>query len=256
MSHFGHRSEPEDPISKPLTIRLFPVQRPISHVHDRPSLIWSHASLTLTTHIGSWPVPPERLTWVPAWTRFTLASAVARTATLILLDPGRARTVDRALAVLAPDPLLDALAGRLRAEPLFRQLARHRRLLGVLLDLVRETPALPLLVRSAARTRFANLVEPSGQGPWPGPRDLALAVGRSRRTIDRNFVQELGVTAGRWRRQQRWARAMALLADGIPVKDVALDVGYKSPSAFVAAFRREMGVTPKKLMRGRRPPNP
>jgi AraC-like DNA-binding protein len=37
---------------------------------------------------------------------------------------------------------------------------------------------------------------------------------------------------------------LRLLADGLDVTSVALDVGYQTQSAFVAAFRREMGTTP------------
>ena len=38
--------------------------------------------------------------------------------------------------------------------------------------------------------------------------------------------------------------AMSRLALGQPVTRVALDVGYKSPSAFTAMFRRAFGVSP------------
>jgi AraC-like DNA-binding protein len=38
--------------------------------------------------------------------------------------------------------------------------------------------------------------------------------------------------------------ALPLLAAGDPVSRVAPRVGYETPSAFVAAFRRETGVTP------------
>jgi len=33
------------------------------------------------------------------------------------------------------------------------------------------------------------------------------------------------------------------------VTNVALDLGYDSPSAFIAMFRRTLGVTPNKLFR-------
>jgi len=42
----------------------------------------------------------------------------------------------------------------------------------------------------------------------------------------------------------------AALAAGEPVGNVARRVGYESVSAFVAAFRRETGVTPARYFRG------
>jgi AraC-like DNA-binding protein len=43
----------------------------------------------------------------------------------------------------------------------------------------------------------------------------------------------------------RLTRAVELLVSGSSVKQVAFSVGYNQPSAFVAAFRRVFGVTPK-----------
>jgi AraC-like DNA-binding protein len=37
-----------------------------------------------------------------------------------------------------------------------------------------------------------------------------------------------------------------LLAQGRPVTVVALDVGYDSPSAFIAMFKRTLGTTPRR----------
>ncbi len=52
------------------------------------------------------------------------------------------------------------------------------------------------------------------------------------------------MTFGRWRQQLRLLQAMQLLAAGRPVTAVALEVGYDSPSAFIAMFKRTLGTTP------------
>ncbi|MGZ4691849.1 MAG: helix-turn-helix domain-containing protein [Acidimicrobiia bacterium] len=39
--------------------------------------------------------------------------------------------------------------------------------------------------------------------------------------------------------------ALPLLANGTAVSNVAREVGYANPSAFIAAFRRVFGVTPR-----------
>lgn len=70
------------------------------------------------------------------------------------------------------------------------------------------------------------------------------AVGASARTLARAFLAETGVSFGRWRTTARMAAALPLLAAGEPQARVARRVGYETPSAFVAAFRRETGSTP------------
>jgi AraC-like DNA-binding protein len=56
-------------------------------------------------------------------------------------------------------------------------------------------------------------------------------------------------SGGRWRTTARLAAALPLLAAGTPVATTAHQVGYATPSAFVAAFRREIGTTPADYFR-------
>jgi AraC-like DNA-binding protein len=46
----------------------------------------------------------------------------------------------------------------------------------------------------------------------------------------------------------RLMEAMARLATGEPVTSVALDVGYNSPSAFTAMFRKAFGAAPTRYI--------
>jgi AraC-like DNA-binding protein len=58
------------------------------------------------------------------------------------------------------------------------------------------------------------------------------------------------MTFGRWRTLLRLQAALPLLAAGEPVGRVARRVGYETPSAFIAAFRRETGLTPAAYFAG------
>ena len=49
---------------------------------------------------------------------------------------------------------------------------------------------------------------------------------------------------GRWRQQARLLRALELLASGDKIIDIALALGYESPSAFTSMFRKQFGQTP------------
>jgi AraC-like DNA-binding protein len=72
----------------------------------------------------------------------------------------------------------------------------------------------------------------------------AVAAGMCRRTFTRAFRHETGVTFATWRQNVRLMEAMSRLSTGRSVTAVAFDVGYSSPSAFTAMFRRAFGVSP------------
>lgn len=66
----------------------------------------------------------------------------------------------------------------------------------------------------------------------------------SSRTLARAFRAETGMTFAQWRTQIRLAASLTPLADGVPVTRIAARVGYRSASAYVAAFRRAVGTSP------------
>ncbi len=75
--------------------------------------------------------------------------------------------------------------------------------------------------------------------------DVARRVAASRRQLQRAYA-EAGRTSFREHltavRMQRAAEMLA--AGGLPVRDVALRVGYRQPAQFAKAFRRIHGVAP------------
>lgn len=77
---------------------------------------------------------------------------------------------------------------------------------------------------------------------------LARACHASESTVLRMVRKELGVAPIAYLRRRRLEEAMALLESGrYGVTEVATRVGYENPSAFAAAFRRELGVAPSSV---------
>jgi AraC-like DNA-binding protein len=79
--------------------------------------------------------------------------------------------------------------------------------------------------------------------------DCLRNVNASRRTLERRFKTETGMSLGQWRRRARILAAVAMLAQGESVTRTALTVGYATPSSFVSAFRSELGSPPREFMR-------
>jgi AraC family transcriptional regulator len=82
--------------------------------------------------------------------------------------------------------------------------------------------------------------------------ELAVLVGLSRFHFCTAFRLATGCTPHQWFTAQRMARARQLLGDpALLITDVALAVGYATPSAFSASFRRLVGATPSEYRRQR-----
>lgn len=82
---------------------------------------------------------------------------------------------------------------------------------------------------------------------------LARRCGTSRDYLRRCFAMRHGMTPQRYRTERQIARAARLLAEtDLAVKQVAQAVGFTSPAAFSAAYRRVAGVAPSSVQRGPR----
>lgn len=77
--------------------------------------------------------------------------------------------------------------------------------------------------------------------------ELARTHGLARRTLERRFREETGMSFGMWRQKARLLDSIRLLAEGKSVTDAALECGYSSVSAFIAAFKGTFGYTPGRL---------
>jgi len=83
-----------------------------------------------------------------------------------------------------------------------------------------------------------------------GLDELAALVHLSRFHFCTAFRHKTGHPPHRWLTQQRIARARELLANpATSITEVALAVGYETPAAFAASFRKAMGVTPSAFRR-------
>ena len=84
------------------------------------------------------------------------------------------------------------------------------------------------------------------------PRTLsqwAQQVHSTERTLARRFQRELGMSFVQWRNRARFLKALAWLKDGWPVQDIAAQLNYGTPSAFIAMFRKQVGFSPERYRR-------
>jgi len=109
-------------------------------------------------------------------------------------------------------------------------------------------PALSLHAPLPSDARLARVCRALFDTPSLAARlnDVAADAGMSRRTFTRLFRADTGVSFAEWRQQVCLLAAIERLGQGQAVTRVALDLGYASPSAFSAAFRRALGCSPSR----------
>ena len=124
--------------------------------------------------------------------------------------------------------------------------SRDGRVMTLIMDEIRAARTAPLHVPMPRHPQLVRVCHAILNDPAQNDvlDDWAVSAGMCRRTFTRMFRRETNVTFATWRQNVRLMEAMSRLALGQPVTRVALDVGYRSPSAFTAMFRRAFGVAP------------
>jgi len=244
---FDRRGDNRSPITT-LT-RDYPAGHVIpSHFHDRDQLVYAtRGVMTVRTGHGAWIVPTHRAVWIPASIAHTITMSGTVAMRTLYLRPRFARTLPRACSVVNVPPLLRELILHACTFPVLRNTVRRQRhLTRVILDQLEIIQAVPLQLPTPIEPRALRVAEilfadPSDRRPLT---QICKAAGASRRTVERLFQENVGMTFGKWRQQLRLMQAMRLLAEGAKVTHAALESGYSTPSAFINMFRKTLGTTP------------
>jgi AraC-like DNA-binding protein len=216
------------------------------HEHGDHQLAWSPEGVlvVLTEGGAGYVLPPSRALWIPAGTVHETRAAGAAVLRSVYLEPRRCPIGWAAPTPVAVSPLLGELVHHLDDRRLGSE--QRSRAEAVLFDLLLPLRVATIDVRPPSDPRARDVADALLADP-ADPRTLhewGHAVGASSRTLARAFLNDTGLSFGRWRTLVRLQASLAHLAGQIPVSAVAPLVGYRTPSAYVAAFRAHTGVTP------------
>ena len=239
--------------TKPLTAEIgayardYPKGHHIArHRHAWHQLVYARAGvMTVSTAGGAWVVPPQRAVWMPAAADHEIRCATAVSMRTLYLAPTIAAPLPAGCCVVHVSPLLRELILASVEAP--GPAPRRTRLAALILIELAEAAVAPLHLPEPSDPRVRRITEALRADPGDA-RTLAAwgrQVGASPRTLSRLFLAETGMTFRQWQRQARLLAALVKLAQRDPVTSVALDLGYDSPSAFIHAFRRALGKTPR-----------
>ena len=222
------------------------------HAHERAQLVFAaHGVMMVTTPQGSWAVPPQRAVWIPRGVAHDIGMAGAVAMRTLYVAGRVAGRFPRCVRVIAVSPLLRELILRACALPvLYDEQGPAGRTMALILDEVAALPPLPLDLPMPVDPRLARVCLSLRADPGSARtlRGWAQEAGASSRTLARLFLKETGLTFAQWRQQARLFAAVARIAAGHSITHIALELGYDSPSAFSAMFRRCLGTPPSRYL--------
>lgn len=223
------------------------------HVHHHGQLLYpADGAITVWTEDGVWVIPPQRGLWVPGGIAHdTMATSDVALRTL-LVEPEHLPNLPQSCCAVNITPLMrELILHAMDIPPVYDVAGADGRFMGVILDQLERLPLGPPHLPMPRDQRLKRLSDTLLESPNDTRtlEDWATTSGASSRTLSRLFVSETRLTFGAWRKQVRLLKALELLAADTPVTQIALDLGYESPSAFIAMFRRSFGDSPARYFR-------
>jgi AraC-like DNA-binding protein/quercetin dioxygenase-like cupin family protein len=224
------------------------------HAHGSHQLLFaSSGAMTVTGDRTSWMIPPGRAVLIPSGIPHSIRmwGAVAMRSLYFPIDAPAPVFKTDTCRVISVSPLLRELILRVaELTALDSRVPTEARLMSVLLDEVEASQIEPLLLPLPSDERARSAADRVLKDPAEAITAEALArhCGLSSRTLERLFRAETGMRFGLWRQKVRLLESVRVLAAGGSVTDAALESGYSSVSAYIAAFKQTFGYTPGTML--------
>jgi AraC-like DNA-binding protein/quercetin dioxygenase-like cupin family protein len=229
------------------------------HTHASHQLLFaSSGAMTVTGDRTSWMIPPGRAVLIPAGTSHAIRMW-GDVAMRSLYFPAGAPDPFHAgsCRVISVSPLMRELILRIaELAALDSRVPAEAHVMSVLVDEIEQAQVEPLLLPLPADARALKVADCVLQSPADGATtaDLARRCGLSTRTLERLFRAETGMPFGLWRQKAKLLESVRVLVERGSVTDAALESGYSSVSAYIAAFKQTFGYTPGTMTEAILPP--
>lgn len=219
------------------------------HAHGSDQLIYAiEGIMEVSSGRSIWTLPPQFALWLPAKTFHRIQTIGLVRMRTLYFRPGTVLRRQSGSALLYVAPLLrELIIETVRRGCLRRRNPTECALRDLLAVQLASATAMPLGLTMPSEPR-ALAVAQLISGKLTDPRPLAklcAETGVGVRTAQCIFLRELGIDIDTWRRHARLTKSVQLLVAGHSVKEVSSRVGYRQSGAFVDAFRRLFGSTPK-----------
>lgn len=218
-----------------------------THSHRRAQFLYGATGLMeVGTDDGAWVVPPLNGVWIPAEKPHRVRMVGVSTRSLYI-EPHEAPRKNQRCEVLRVSPLLrQLLLEAIEVPAEYNARGRDGLLMQLILHEVGRAIPLPFFAPLPQDQRLSELCVAFLHKPQIHslPHSWAKQLHQSERTFSRFFRIQTGMSFGQWRQQACLLAALSQLAAGVKVTEIALELGYDSPSAFSTMFRKCLGYPP------------
>jgi AraC-like DNA-binding protein len=218
-----------------------------SHSHARGQLIGTMSGLvSIGVSRQQWVVPAIHAIWIPPHCEHSLRSHGPFAGWSVFVAEQRCAELPGEPRAIRTTSLLRAAVGRAVNWNGTGLDTQQTRIAEVILDELAASQAQLLGLPAPEDVRLLRITDALARDLSDSRRleQWAEWAGLSPRTLSRKFVNETGLSFAQWRAQARLLRALELVADGVSVTTIALELGYDNVSAFIDMFRRATGTTP------------
>lgn len=249
-----------DPDQSPHGVVAFGITAPAielePHRHRKAQLLFTlRGVLTCEVESGLWLVPPHRAIWIPGGATHAIRSSGGIAGYNVFIDQALTGDMPQTCCTVSVTPLLRELLMRAADLPLdHAEASADVHLVGLLLVEIAAAAVEWLHLPMPDDPRLRRIVEkmiavPSQRGTV---KSWASHAGLSERTLARLVAHETGMSFGRWRQQLAIMIALRRIAEGASIQRTAADLGYENAGSFVTMFRKALGMSPARYMRGYR----
>lgn len=193
-------------------------------------------------------VPPQRALWVPDGTTAVMTNRYRAAVRTLYFDRDLEAAPTQVEVIAVQGFPRELLLHVVQICPLYDEADTDRALLTVLLDQLHGLPGAGLQLPVPHDEEMRCAAELLRAEPALPLADAAARLTTRRRTLERRLLQQTGMNIGLWRRRARIHDSLQHLAAAMSIEQVSALVGYANPSAYVTAFRRELGCSPRKFL--------
>ncbi|MGZ7456488.1 AraC family transcriptional regulator [Pseudomonas sp. Ma2-10] len=221
-----------------------------SHSHDQAQLLYAiEGVLVIGTVTGRWVLPSNRALWIPPntehWTRMVGAVQLRS----LYLQQLQAPRMPAHCCIVEVSPLLrELILSAMTIREPFSADTRNEWIMKLLVDELDYIPLHAMHLPLPDHPKLAHVCHLLIKSPHLDLAECAALLAVNPRTLRRWFMDDLGMTFGKWRRQARLQLALEYLAKGESVLGVAIATGYANHSAFSTMLRNELGVSPAEFV--------
>jgi|GEM_PF-33101 len=223
------------------------------HTHPRAQLLYAvEGVMRIVTPNSVWTIPSQRALWVPPNVEhhsFMMSDLEMRT---LYVNPDVPIALGQECRAISVSNLLRELILGLIEEPAeYPMPGRGEHLSALILMEINRAATHAVEIpwpQDRRLQRVCHLIM-NANGADRTIEDLAQEAGASARTLIRLFPKETGLKYGQWVQQVQIAEAICRLGRGESIARISDALGYGSPSAFSAMFKRVFGVVPNQYLK-------